>query len=118
MTRQTVNRISGCALALGLLAAVAVYFTAKPVPIDPLLGEPLTTKRYVRELRVMGGRANVLAAELQDWFAGLWQGESLAGTIAVLTVGGVLVFRFVTLLPPPEPAPAEPPAASPPKFPT
>jgi hypothetical protein len=41
----------------------------------------------------------VLSAEFQDWFEGLWQGPALAGTVAVLTVGLTLGFRFVASFP-------------------
>jgi len=93
------NRISGGLLLVGLGAALVIFLVAQPVVVDPLLGEPMSNKKYLRELRVMGGQGNVLAAEFQDWFAGLWEGRELAGTVAVLTVGVVLVFRFVATHP-------------------
>ena len=37
----------------------------------------------------------MLFARFQDWFAELWRGEKLAATVAVLTVGVTLAFRFV-----------------------
>ena len=55
-------------------------------PADPL-GNLLMQKKHMHELRVMGGTANVTMAELQAWFAGLWRGRALAGTIGVLTIG-------------------------------
>lgn len=115
MTRRRVNQVSGAVLALGLAAALAISLLTPPEEIDPLLGEPLANKKYLRELRVIGGRANVVAAEFNEWFAGLWHGRALGGTVAVLTVAGVLVFRFVAFLPPaPEPeSPGKSPAAPP-----
>ncbi|MEO6876459.1 MAG: hypothetical protein ABI222_16710 [Opitutaceae bacterium] len=95
MDRQKINRITGGVLVLGLGCALAIYLTAAPVFVDPLLGDPLANKKYLHELQIMGGKGNVLAAEFQDWFAGLWQGRELGGTVAVLTIGVVLVFRFV-----------------------
>lgn len=89
------NRITGGLLLLGLGSALVIYLTAAPVVVDPLLGNPMDSKKYVRELRVMGGQGNVLAAEFQDWWAGLWQGRELAKTVAVLTVVTVMGFRFV-----------------------
>jgi len=89
------NRITGGLLLLGLGSALVIYLTAAPPVVDPLLGNPLDNKKYVRELRVIGGRGNVLAAEFQDWFAGLWHGQELAGTLSVMTVVAVLGFRFV-----------------------
>ncbi len=93
------NRITAVGLLLGLGSALLIYLTVAPAMVDPLLGDPFTNKKYLREMRVMGGQGNVLAAEFNDWFAGLWHGRALAGTLVVLTVGAVLVFRFVATHP-------------------
>ena len=99
MTPQKINRITLGLLTLGLGTALAIFLTAAPEVVDPLLGDQFADKKYLREMRVIGGQGNVLAAEFNDWFAGLWHGRELAGTIAVLTVGTVLVFRFVATHP-------------------
>ena len=103
------NRISGSLLLVGLGAALVIFLTAEPVVVDPLLGNPLDNKKYLRELRVMGGQGNVVAAEFQDWFAGLWKGRELAGTVAVLTIVTVLGFRWVASHPGMPPAELPPP---------
>jgi hypothetical protein len=36
--------------------------------------------------RALGGKFAVLTAEFNDWFASLWHGRALAGTVAVLAV--------------------------------
>ncbi|HVT92892.1 MAG TPA: hypothetical protein VHD76_08610 [Bryobacteraceae bacterium] len=95
MTVRTINRISVAVLIAGLGAALAIFLTARPPEIDPMLGEPLSNKKYVHELKRMGGQANVLAAEFEDWFADQWQGRLLARSIAVLTIAGVIGFRVV-----------------------
>lgn len=100
-------------LVIGFGSALAIYATARPVTLDPLLGDPLTNKKYVHELRVIGGKGNVMAAEFIDGFAGLWRGPSLAGTVAVLTVAATLAFRFVAARPDLY-APASPPHPHPP----
>lgn len=99
MTRRKTNQITLVLLLVGLGSALAIHLTAAPLSADPLLGDPLATKKYLRELRVIGGQGNVLAAEFQDWFAELWHGQSLAATVAVLTVGLTLAFRFVATHP-------------------
>lgn len=99
MSPPKVNRITWTLLLLGFGSALAIFLMAEPQIVDPLLGDQLGNKKYLRELRVMGGQGNVVAAEFQEWFAGLWQGRELAGTVAVLTVGTVLVFRFIALHP-------------------
>jgi hypothetical protein len=99
---RRVRRMTRAILAVGFVAAVGVYVAASARPEDPL-NEQLTSKKYLHDLEVYGGKANVLAAEFRDWFAGLWYGKNLAFTIAVLTVVAALVYRFfATPLPPPE----------------
>ncbi len=72
-------------LTLGLGLAVLLYMTASPSPY-PLGYDPFTSKKYVRELELYGGKINVLAVELHQWLASLWRGKALAYTIAVLTL--------------------------------
>jgi len=81
-------------VALGGGAALWLWLRSGAEPVDPL-GNLLLQKKHMHELRVMGGSANVTMAEFQAWFAGLWRGRTLAGTVAVLTVLGTLSFRFV-----------------------
>lgn len=98
MNPRKANQITGLLLLLGFGSALVIYLTAKPLPPDPF-GDLLANKKYIHELGVMGGKANVLSAEFMDWFGGLWHGEALAGTVAVLTVMVTLIFRFLALLP-------------------
>ena len=94
-----INKISGLLFVIGLGGAIAIYLTAQPVTLDPLLGDPLSTKKFVHELRVIGGKSNVFTAELIDWFTSLWRGQTLAGTVAVLTLLVTMAFRFVAARP-------------------
>src|SRR5207249_10412706 len=73
-------------LVVGFGSAIAVYFAARNRPENPLGYEPLETKKYLHDLELYGGKANVLAAEFREWFAGLWYGRQLAFTIAVITI--------------------------------
>ncbi len=116
MSPRTINRLSGALLVVGLGTGLAIYCLAEPEVFDPLLGNPLNSKKHLHELRVMGGRANVTFAEFQAWFVGLWRGPQLGLTLAVLTVIIVPVFRVVARHPelfdprapaPPPPAPPE-----------
>jgi len=94
MTSRRINQISLVLLLIGFSSALAIYLTADHTPVSSLLDDPLANKKYIRQLRMIGGKANVLAAEIQDWFDGLWHGESLPWTVAALTGGVALVFRF------------------------
>lgn len=80
-------------LVAGLLAAWLIYRTAGDEPIAAgsqvviIDGQayaiaPTDSKEYMRELERFGGKATVLFVELEDWFAGLWRGRSLAITVA------------------------------------
>jgi hypothetical protein len=81
-------------LVLGFAAAAVIYLTAQPSPANPLGYDPLDTKKYLHDLEVYGGKANVIAAEFTDWFAGLWHGKRLAFTVAVLTAFSAFAFKF------------------------
>jgi hypothetical protein len=82
----------------GLLAAMAIYATADDADASALY-EMQISKQYVRQLQRFGGKASVVFDEFNRWFAGLWQGKTLAFTvawIAVAAAGGVFLFaRYV-----------------------
>ena len=108
------NRISGALLLLGLGSGLLIFLLTPPEVEDPLLDERFTNKKYLREMRMLGGQGNVFAAEFNEWFAGLWHGRELGGTVAALTIGTVLIFRFVASHPGAEPQPdAGPPKETP-----
>jgi hypothetical protein len=51
-------------------------------------------------MQLYGGKAGVLADEFRRWFVGLWQGKSLAYTVAFITIFmSFLVFYFANHLP-------------------
>ena len=90
--------ITRAILVVGLGAAVAVYFINRARPENPFGYDPLETKKYIHDLDLYGGEANVLAAEFREWFAGLWYGRQLAFTIAVITGLLVAVVRLTFAL--------------------
>jgi hypothetical protein len=79
-------------LVVGLTSSVIVYLTARSAAPNPLGYNPLDTKKYLRELEVYGGKANILATELREWFDGLWHGKPLAFTLLFITL--ILAFLF------------------------
>ncbi|HEY4301028.1 MAG TPA: hypothetical protein VGM73_09155 [Candidatus Didemnitutus sp.] len=97
MTSALVNRISWVAVAAGMIAAAIIFFTAPPPDDGTDLDNPLGNKRYLSEMRRIGGNANVLASDFRDWLSDQFQGRTLARTIFILTVLVVLGFRFVAL---------------------
>ena len=99
MSPEKIKRVTVLLLAAGLGSALLIYLTAEPVTLDPLLGDPFASKKFVRELRVIGGKGNLMAAEFADWFGSLWEGPTLGGTVAVITILVTLAFRFVAARP-------------------
>jgi hypothetical protein len=83
-------------LLTGLLGAVLIYQAADNESRDASmyeLGEgatypvsPQDTKKYLRDMELYGGKANVLATELRLWLVGLWQGKSLAYMLAFIAI--------------------------------
>jgi hypothetical protein len=58
-----------------------------------------SSKMYMHQIQLFGGKAAVLFNDISRWFAGLWQGTALALTVAWLSVGAAAVLflaaRFV-----------------------
>ncbi len=85
---------------VGLVAAGVIYLSAS-VGANGAPEGPDDSKQYLRQMEVYGGKANVLAAQTREWFAGLWHGRRLAFTVAVLSlVAALLAFVALTPLPP------------------
>ena len=95
-------------LVLGFAAAVVIFLTAKPPPGNPLGYDPMDTKRYLHDMEVYGGKANVLAAQFRDWFDSFWHGRTLAFTVAVLTMMAAFAYKFFATPLPPDPAATDP----------
>jgi hypothetical protein len=81
-------------LAAGLIAAAAIFILTPPEAMDKVT-DPLLSKKYVHDLEVYGGRANVIQDEFLRWFEGLWQGKQLGVTIASITGFLFLALRFL-----------------------
>lgn len=90
------NLIGAFILLVGLGSAVLIYRTAGN-DSNPVLGyeqgngslypvRPEDSKKYLRDMEMYGGKANVLADELRRWFVGLWYGKSLAFTVGFITI--------------------------------
>jgi hypothetical protein len=97
-------------LLLGFAAAVVIYLSAQPPPENPLGYDPMTTKAYLHDLEVYGGKAGVLSAQFREWFDSLWHGKQLAFTVAVITAISAGLFKFFATPLPPDP---EAPGAGP-----
>jgi hypothetical protein len=73
-------------LLVGLGSSAVIYLTADIEPDKDVFYEYQHSKKYKHDLELYGGKANVLANDFIRWFGGLWQGRSLALTVAVITL--------------------------------
>lgn len=73
-------------LLSGLGTSVFIYLTSEDISVNVLGFELEDSKKYLHELELYGGKANVLAVEFTNWFNGLWHGKSLAYTIGCITI--------------------------------
>jgi len=91
----TRNHIVTAAILLaGFGSSLAIYLTATEAPANPL-AEFEKSKKFAYELERMGGKAALAANDLNKWFAELWQGETFAYTIAVITLVIAVGYYFI-----------------------
>lgn len=88
--------ISVLLLVIGLASSVMIFLATDSEQdsdsgyeivgghIYPSMNE--RSKKYMHDLELYGGKAAVIGDELNRWFDGLWQGRSLAYTVACITL--------------------------------
>ena len=86
--------VTAVILLIGFVSAAVIYLTASEAPNDPF-AEFEKSKKFAYELERMGGKAALAANDFNTWFAGLWQGETLAYTVAVITIIIAAGYYFV-----------------------
>jgi hypothetical protein len=77
---------------IGWSIAAVVYFRAAPEAEDPLR-QFHESKKYQADVERFGGKATVFANDLTDWIASLFRGQTLALTIAVITI--IVAFGYL-----------------------
>jgi hypothetical protein len=84
--KRRLNISATLTLVVGVIASTAIYLTASHEDQSALVNEFQNSKAYRHELEAYGGKLSVVSDELTRWFTSLWQGESLAFTVAVMAV--------------------------------
>lgn len=100
--RKRLHLVTTAIICAGVLAAVAVFFTAGEPAVNPLVDQLENSKVYQRSLELYGGKANLLAAQFNLWFASLWHGRELAGTILLITALVAGIYYFIASPLPPD----------------
>ena len=86
MTSRRLRIVAGAILIVGFATAIGIYVSAPSSPDDMVAYEIEHSKQYRRALEIYGGKANVVAVEITQWFESLWHGTRLAYTVACATV--------------------------------
>lgn len=81
-------------LAIGLGSAAVIYRLAASAAAAGIDLESEDSKKYLRDLEVIGGKANVIASEIRHWLIECCQGKSLAYTVAWSSVLLATAFWF------------------------
>jgi hypothetical protein len=83
-------------LVLGSLASAWAYRSAFVDDMaDQLAADALQSRNAQGQLEYIGGKSNVMASDIQEWFVGLWHGRHLAYTLAVLSIACALACFYV-----------------------
>ena len=78
MVGRALRLTAGVILLIGFASAAGIYAAST----GEVRGyQPEETKQYLRTLELYGGKANVMATELREWFGSLWPGRRLAYTV-------------------------------------
>lgn len=83
--RSSLYLISALVLVLGLAAASAIYISSEGGPESSMVDDFRGSKKYMHDLELYGGKANVIADGIFRWFEGLLHGENLSYTVAAIT---------------------------------
>ena len=73
-------------LLIGLTASVLIYLTAEKTEENPLITEFRQSKKFRHDMEQTGGKLILIGSEFMNWFERLWKGQSLAFTLAGLSV--------------------------------
>jgi hypothetical protein len=83
-------------LTAGLCGALLVYLMDRP-ELPSLIPEPMDSKKFLRQLEMIGGKWNVHVTEFLDWLARHAHGRPLALFIAVISILVALYFWRLSL---------------------
>ncbi len=81
-------------LSAGFISATTIYLTATE-SYENSLAEFESSRKYAYELERIGGKAALVANCINNWFAGLWHGQTLSYTIAAVTIILAVVYYFI-----------------------
>jgi hypothetical protein len=90
-----IRAIAGTILAAGTVAGLVIYGLASTAAA-PFALEDDNSKAYLRQLEMMGGKANLVASQVRHALTSMWQGTNLAWTVFWLSVAAAGIFWVAT----------------------
>jgi hypothetical protein len=103
MMKSRLYRIAAIILLVGLTASVLIYLTAEKTEENTLIAEFQQSKRFRHDMEQTGGKLILVGSEFMNWFEGLWKGQTLAFTLAGLSIFVSGVLFLIAKTSPPEP---------------
>lgn len=85
-------RLIGLVILIAGLAAAAMVGAAAPAVTE---GADVDAKRYEYEMELVGGKSNLFAAQVREWFDGLLHGRGLWQLLACVSLGGSFMCFFL-----------------------
>jgi len=102
-------------LSAGWLAAGAAWVTAVPVMENDDVYDMRHSRKYDLAVQRLGGKATLLAVEIDDWLAALWSGRTRAYTLffaSTALAGAAILVRRAGWPEAEDPGPGTRPASS------
>lgn len=100
INQQTRLYFSGAIILLiGLGSSIIIYLSAENISDSVFDNDVADAMKYLHDLELYRGKANVLAEVFMKWFKGLWHGESLAymiGCIAICLSFGLFFIAYLS----------------------
>lgn len=94
--------IAAIILLIGLTGSVLIYLYAERSKESTLITDFEHSKRYRHDLELTGGKGIVALSNFMKWFEDLWKGETLAFTMAGLSIFSSLVVFLIAKTSPPD----------------
>ena len=94
-------QIAAIILLVGLTCSVLIYLYAEKSKESTMITDFEHSKRYRHDLELTGGKGIVALSNFMKWFESLWEGETLAFTLAGLSIFSSLVVFLIAKTSPP-----------------
>lgn len=82
-------------LLFGSTLSLYLYLNADDSIESRVVEEMHNSRAFRHDLEVYGGKMSLLGSQLNDWFAGLWQGRQLAVSVGCISAAIALILFLI-----------------------